>query len=193
MSSEQIKYAFQPRMMGPVYEFALSKDSLDWTIGNRSGRVGYPMIKRMRLGYKPTNMATARFMAEIWPLNAPKLLLYSVSARSIIDTTDLGSEYAKFLRELHRRVEAANPNFVFEAGFPSWRWWPSLIVGVLTLFAVAYVVVQGLIGGQYLLAAVISFVGAWFIWQIWHIVMRNRPRRYKYDEIPPDALPAAAR
>lgn len=176
--------------MGPAYEFALSKDSLDWAIGPRTGRVSYPMIRHIRLGYKPTNMASARFMAEIWPQNAPKLLMHSVSARSLIDMTDQGSDYTRFLRELHRRVEASKAECVYEAGFPAWRWWPSAIVGVLTLFAIAYIVVQGVLANQYLIAAIIAFIGVWFLWQIWNIVMRNRPRNYTPGNIPDDVLPA---
>lgn len=178
--------------MGPAYEFALSKDSLDWAIGPRTGRVSYPMIKHIRLGYKPTNMASSRFMAEIWPLNAPKLLMHSVSARSLIDMADQGGEYTRFLRELHRRVQASNGTCVYEAGFPAWRWWPSLIVGILTGLAIVYVVVQGISAGQHLVAAVIAFIGAWFLWQIWNIVMRNRPRRYDPHHIPADILPATS-
>lgn len=190
MSSEAVTYSYKPRLMGPSYEFALSKDALDWSIGPRSGRVSYPMIRHIRLGYKPTNLATARFMAEIWPLNAPKLLLYSVSARSLVDMTDQRGDYARFLRELHRRVAAAKAECVYEAGFPAWRWWPSVIVGVLTLFALAYIVVQGFLAGQYLIAAIIAFVGVWFLWQIWNIVVRNRPRRYEPGDPPKDVLPA---
>ena len=106
MSSENFTYVYKPRLMGPAYEFVLSKDSLDWTVGLRSGRVSYPMIKQIRLSYKPTNMASARFIAEIWPSNSAKVPLHSVSARSLIDMADQGSEYVRFLRELHRRMAA---------------------------------------------------------------------------------------
>lgn len=192
MSSEQFTYAYKPRLMGPAYEFSLAKDGLDWTIGPRSGRVSYPMIRRIRLGYKPTNMANARFMAEVWPLNAPKLTLFSVSARTIIDITNQGDDYTRFIRELHRRVNAANPGCKFEAGFPAWRWWPSLILGVASLFAIFYIVVQGLLGGQYLIATMVAFIGVWFLWQIWHIVMRNRPGTYDPQNLPAQILPASA-
>jgi len=190
MSSEDFTYFFKPRLMGPVYEFSLSKDSLDWTIGPRSGRVSYPMIRHIRLGYKPTNMATSRFMAELWPLNAPKLMLHSASAKSLIDMADQGSDYVRFLRELHRRVEASNSQCTYEAGMPSWRWWPSLIVGVLAFFALVYIVIQGLLAGQYPVTGVIAFVGAWFMWQIWNIVMRNRPQKYDPRNLPAEVLPA---
>lgn len=177
--------------MGPAYEFALSQNSLDWTIGPRTGRVGYPMIKRIRLGFKPTNLANSRFLAEIWPINAPKLMVQSVSARSIVDMTDQGEQYSRFIRELHRRVEASKADCVYEAGMPAWRWWPSLVVGILTFFAILYVVVQGVFAAQYLVSAVIAFIGAWFVWQIWNIVMRNRPRVYSPNALPPDVMPAA--
>lgn len=183
-------YSFKPRLMGPSYEFQLSKDTLDWQIGPRSGQIAYPMIRRIRLGYKPTNMAAARFVAEIWPLNAGKLSVFSVSARSIIDVAPQNADYAGFLRELHRRVAASKSECVFEAGFPSWRWWPSLAVGIAALLAVAFIVVQAVISAQYLVAAIFGLTGVWFLWQIWHIVMRNRPRRYTADNIPADVLPS---
>ena len=161
----------------------------DWAIGLRTGRVSYPMIRRIRLGYKPTNLANSRFIAEIWPLNSAKIPLQSVSARSLIDMENLGGDYTKFLRELHRRVAAANANCVYEAGLPAWRWWPSLALGVLTLGALLYILVQGVVAGQYLIAGLMTLIGGWFIWQIWNILRRNRPRTYRPDAIPEDVLP----
>lgn len=175
--------------MGPAYEFALSKDSLDWAIGLRSGRVSYPMIRHIRLSYKPTNMASSRFITEIWPLNSAKIPIHSVSARSLIDMADQGDDYVRFLRELHRRVEAADANCVYEAGLPAWRWWPSVIVAVAAFLLVVYIAVQALIAAHYALTGIIVLIGGWFLWQIWHIVVRNRPRNYRYDEIPEDVLP----
>ena len=191
MSSEEFTYAYKPRLMGPPYEFALSKDSLDWAIGMRTGRVSYPMIRHIRLGYKPTNLASSRFIAEIWPLNSPKITIHSVSARSLVDMADQGPDYSKFLRELHRRIAAAKGECVYQAGLPSWRWWPSVVVAIAVLLAVVYIVIQAVAAAHYLLSGVIAMVGAWFLWQIWHIIVRNRPRYYRYDEIPEDVLPKA--
>ncbi len=185
----QLFYSYKPRLMGPSYDFQLSKDTLDWQIGLRSGQVAYPMIRHIRLSYKPTNMAGSRFIADIWPLHAQKLSLSSVSARSLVDLAPQNNEYGNFIRELHRRVAAAKGECVYEAGLPAWRWWPSLIVGVVALAAVVYIIVQALGAGQSLVALGIGFVGSWFLWQIWHIVKRNRPRRYLPDAIPKDVLP----
>lgn len=190
MTTEDITYSYKPRLMGPSYEFRLSEGGLDWNIGMRTGRVSYPMIAHIRLGYKPTNMASARYIAEIWPLNAPKIALHSVSAQSLVDMADQGKEYSRFLRELHRRVLSANRNCIYEAGMPSWRWWPSAIVGAACFVALIYIVLQSILGGHYAVGGGIALLGAWFVWQIWNIVMRNRPRRYAPDAIPADVLPA---
>lgn len=186
-----ITYSYKPKLMGPSYDFQLTKDSLAWQIGPRAGRVAYPMIKRIRLGYKPTNMATARFIGEIWPLNAPKIQLASTSMRSLLDMADHKNEYRDFVVELHRRVARARAECSFEAGFPAWRWWPAAIAGGVTATALAYIVSRGIIAEQYLVSAGVAFVGLWFIWQMWNIVMRNRPRRYFPDQIPGDVLPGA--
>lgn len=177
--------------MGPSVEYRLTPDALDWQIGPRAGRVAYTMIRRIRLGYKPTNMATARFIAEIWPVNAAKLQLASTSMRSLLDISDHKQEYRSFVAELHRRVERAQNDCSFEAGFPAWRWWPAAAVGLITAAGLLYIIVQGLRGGQPLVGAVIALVGAWFAWQMWNIVLRNRPRRYRADDIPRDVLPPA--
>jgi hypothetical protein len=190
MNTEKLTYTYSPRLMGSVYEFQLSQDGMDWSLGPRGGRISYPMIKRIRLGYKPTSMASARFIAEIWPINAPKLLVSSVSARSMTHTEDQGRDYSNFIRELHRRVAAAKADCSYETGFPAWRWWPSVFIGLITFGAVAYILLQGILARQYALAGVIGLIGGWFAWQIWNVVKRNRPRRYMPDAIPDDVLPA---
>lgn len=182
-------YSYKPRLMGPSYDFRLTREALDWQIGSRSGRVAFPMIRRIRLGYKPTNLATARFIAEIWPANSPKLLLGSTSAKSIIDLAAHNDEYRAFVNELHRRIAATNSECVFEGGFPAWRWWPAAIIGVLALAGIIYVAFKGIVSGHLFAAIVIVVTGLWFAWQIWNIVMRNRPRRYSPDAIPEDLLP----
>lgn len=193
MTTEDISYAFKPKMFGAPHFFQLTKDGMDWTLGPRSGRISYPMIRCIRLGYKPTNTGSARFIAEIWSLNHPKMSISSVSSRSMLDTEDLGKEYAAFLRELHVRVGASKANCVFEAGMPAWRWWPASIFGVLAFLAVAYVVFQGLITAQYLVAGAIALLGLWFAWQIWNLITRNRPRNYLPDNIPSDILPVTGK
>jgi hypothetical protein len=190
-ASEELVYAYKPRLMGPAFEYRLARDGLDWQIGPRSGRVSYPMIRHVRLGYKPTNLATSRYIAEIWPANAPKLSLASTSARSLVDSSEHRDEYRHFIEELHRRIAAARGECTFDAGFPAWRWWPAAVIGLATAMAVIYIVVQGVRGGQALVAGLIALVSVWFLWQIWNIVIRNRPRTYTPDAIPQDVLPPA--
>ena len=194
MSSEEPSYiyVFKPKLMGPAHEFVLSKDTLDWSLGARSGRISYPMIKHIRLGYKPTNLANSRFIAEIWSINSPKLSVQSVSSRSMFDVIDQGNDYVRFVRELHRRVESSRADCVYDSGFPAWRWWPAVLVAVTTVALVAYIIIQALTGAHYVVAGGITLIGAWFLWQIWNIVLRNRPRRYDPQNLPVDILPATS-
>ena len=66
-----------------------------------------------------------------------------------------------------------------------------MIIAVAVALLVVYIAVQGLRGEHYALTGVIALIGAWFLWQIWNIVTRNRPRRYDPHNLPADVLPAA--
>lgn len=189
--SEQQKpfYSYRARPMGGASEFQLSQQTLDWSMGTQSGQIAYTMIRHIRLGYKPTTMAGARYMAEIWATNAPKLLLYSTSVESLINTKDQGAEYSAFLRELHARMAEAGARTIYQSGFAAWRWWAAVVVAILTMIAVLYVAVRGFVIGEYLVAGGIALLGLWFLWQVWNIVLRNRPRIYTPDNIPREVLP----
>jgi hypothetical protein len=175
--------------MGAIFAFRLANEGLDYEMGPRSGRVAYPMIARVRLGFRATNMLGRRYIAEIFPRIGGKMEIASASARSILDQTDQGSEFRAFITDLHRRIARSGAECRFEAGMAAWRWWPSVIVTLGMIVGLLIVVARGLLAQQFGAALIILAVGILFLWQMGSLLLANRPRVYSPDAIPADVLP----
>jgi hypothetical protein len=182
-------YLFRPRMLGSDHMFRLGADSLEWTISGHSGRIAYPMITFVRLGYRPSNLGSKRFTTEIWSRNAPRVEIASTSTRSLVASEDHGPAYNAFIRDLHERIARSGANCQFEAGYAAWRWWPMATVGAVTVLGLGYVILRAVVSGDFrtgsLLLAMLGLLG----WQMLPLVLRNRPRRYDPRYIPDDVLP----
>ena len=188
-ASAVVTYRFRPRLVGAEFSFRLDPDALAWDVGRRSGCIAYRDIVRLRLGYRPANLAGSRYLAEIWSRGGPKLELASVSQRSLFDFQNLALEYRAFVTELARRIHASGGSCRYDAGFSPWRWWPAVLVAVVTLVSAVYVALRALIGGYLAAGAAIVAVGLMFTWQIGLMILRNRPRYYDPASIPDDVLP----
>jgi hypothetical protein len=188
-ASSDLTYRYRPRMVGGDFTFRLEPDALAWELGRRNGRLAYRDIARLRLGYRPANLAGSRFIAEIWSREGMKMEIASISQRSLFDYQNLAAEYRAFIIELARRIAASGGKCRCDAGFPPWRWWPALFVAVATLTAAIYVSVRALIAGAVTASAVIAALGLFFLWQIGSMVVRNRPRTYDPNSPPGDVLP----
>lgn len=186
-----LTYAYRPRMMGADYSFQLSPQALEWDIGRRAGKISYRDIARVRLGFSPSNFAANRFVTEIWSREGLKLLIASVSAKSLFDFENRGPAYRHFVEELSRKVAASGAHCRFEAGFPSWRWWPAVIVGVTAVLAALYLCIRVLLMGELAIAAILAALGLFFCWQIGSMILRNRPRVFAPPDFPKSIMPRA--
>lgn len=187
--ADALVYSFRASMIGSALELRLAPDFLDWSMGNRSGRIAYPMIARLRLGYRPSGLSTRRYVAELWPRGGARLAIYSTSPRNLFDVDDHAADYCAFVRELSRRIAAARTDCRFETGYPAWRWWPMAAIGAVTLGAIVYVGIQAILAKELAAAAVIAGFGALFFWQVATVILRNRPGNYAPDAIPENVLP----
>ena len=182
-------YAFKPRMLAAEHAFRLGPDSLEWFVGGRPGRVAYPMIARIRLGFRLTNFMGRRYTAEIFPRAGGRMDISSYSARGIVDNANQGAAYRAFIGELHRRIAKAHGECRFEAGMAPWRFWPSVAVTLAMTAGLVYVVVRGMFGDQIVTGLLVLAVGVMFLWQMGKTVLANWPRNYSPDAIPEDVLP----
>ena len=182
-------YSYRPRMIGGGCFFRLGVHSLEWNLNGYSGQTAYPMIARVRLGYRPSNLGNRRFMAEIWPRQGVKLEIASASYKSLVAMEDQGPAYRDFMRGLHQRIVAAGGDCRFDTGFSAWRWWPMVAVSAAAIAAMAYVAFMALGNGD---AASILLIGGFMLvfgWQMWPLISRNRPERYDPRNIPERILP----
>ncbi len=182
-------YAFKPRMLCAEQVFRLGPDSLEWLAAGSNSRVAYPMIARVRVGYRFTNFMGYRYTTEIFPRGGGRMQIASTSARGILDNMSQGAAYRVFIAELHRRIVKARGECRFEAGMAAWRFWPSVVVTGAMGIALAYVLVLGLLGEQSVTGLVLVAFGVLFLWQMGKMVLGNRPRSYSPDAIPEETLP----
>lgn len=189
VEGEGTVYGYRPRMIGSGYSYRLGEHSLEWVMGSFRGQVPYPMIATVRLGYRPSNFGSRRYIAEIWPRKGAKLEIASASYKSPVALEDQGPAYRAFMGELHRRIAASGADCRFEAGFAPWRWWPMAALAAVTAAALIYVGARTLASGDLSSTLLVAAFMVLFGWQMWPLVTRNRPQRYDPRHIPEQVLP----
>jgi len=178
-------YRYRPSLMGAPSEFRLTDDSLDWSVGRRSGCVPLRDIRRLRMSYRPATMQSHRFVTEVWADGAPKLKIVSSSWKSMVEQERLDRPYSAFVNELHRRIARAGAAPLFERGNNPLIYWPGLIVFTATALGLVLLMLRVLFDGAFGGAGLIGAFFVLFLWQCGNIFRRNWPGRYR-----PDALPA---
>jgi hypothetical protein len=189
--SDDPVYAYKPSLMGAPWGFRLGSDALEWQVGSHQGRTPYRRIIRVRLSYRPATMQSRRFLTEVWSAEGPRLSIVSSSWRSVIELAAQDQAYGAFVRELHRRLAAADTKASFDAGSPAILYWPGLaIVGSATV-AVGAMSLHALWLKNWPAAAIVGGFFGLFAWQGGAFFWRNRPRRYRPDAVPSDLVPRA--
>jgi hypothetical protein len=182
-------YAFRPSLLGAGRAFRLTDDAIIWEVGNKSGRIPYRAVRRVRLAYKPVSMQLYRFVTEIWAADSPRLEIVSCSWKNLVEQERLDRPYAAFLRELHRRLAVAGTRVEYVQGRPALIYWPGLVLFVVVALLLAAAVVRALQvhapGGAVFVAAFLAL----FLWQGGNFFRRNRPGRYSPQALPTELMP----
>lgn len=184
-----LTYGFKPSLVGVPHEFRLAPDALEWQAGRRSGRVPYREIKHVRLLYRPANMQSHRFVAEIRADQAPTLKIVSVSWRSMMEQQRQDGPYREFVTALHRRLSDAGAATVFEAGTSPFIYWPGVALFAAMALAMAFLIARAMAEGAWAGAAMVGAFMGLFLWQVGNFFRRNRPGAYRPDSIPETLLP----
>jgi hypothetical protein len=189
MSEPDVTYEYKPALMGAPWQFQLRRDAMDWSVGRHSGRVPYDAIARVRLSFRPLSMQTYRFLAEIWPVEGPKLTIASTSWRNIAGHERQDAGYVAFVRELHRRIAEAGGRGTFISGSPPFLYWPGVAIFGAASLALAVLIIRALQAEGWGGAAIVLAFLLLLAWQVGGFFRRNRPGRYRPDALPPDLLP----
>jgi hypothetical protein len=182
-------YSYKPSLMGAAFEFRLRPEALEWRKGRYEGRTPYGRITRVRLSFRPMTMQLRRFVAEIWPMDGPKLMIASTSARGLVEQTVQDEAYGAFVRELHRRMAAADAQASFETGMSPVLYWPGLVLLAVAGVGFAVLTVRALEIAAYGAAALIGGFLALSLWQSGVYFRRNRPGRYRPEALPSYLVP----
>ena len=182
-------YSYKPSLLGAAWSFRLEPDALAWEAGLRHGRVAYADIRRVRLSFRPANMQRYRFLAEVWSAAGPKIAIASSSWRSMVEQQRQDAAYSAFVMELHRRLAAARAAAVFHAGSPALIYWPGLAIFTAVSVALAGLTAIALQRGAWEGAAMIAGLLVLFLWQVGSFFKRNRPARYRPEDVPRALLP----
>lgn len=182
-------YSYRPSLLAAPWVFTLTEHGLNWAAGNRSGRVRYRDVRRLRLSFKPASMQTQRFLTEIWAEGAPKLQIMSASWKSMVEQEAQNGPYAAFVTELHDRLARAAVPVRYEQGANRFAYWPGLALYIVMALALAGMVVRALEAHTLAAAAFIGAFVALFLWQGGKYFLRNRPGIYRPDALPPGLMP----
>ena len=182
-------YTFRPSLLGAPWQFKLADNGIEWVTGQRSGRVAYRDVRRLRMSFKPANMQSQRFLTEVWAEGAPKLAIISSSWKGMFEQERLDKAYSAFVGELHRRLIRAAAPVRYEQGQNALKYWPALVVFVAIALGFCLLIVRGLQAGSLVGAAFVAAFLAVFLWQGIVFFDRNRPGFYRAEAPPAVLLP----
>lgn len=191
----ELSYSFRPSLLGAPWEFRLTAGGMDWSAGNRSGRMRYRDVRRVRLSFKPAGLQTQRFLTEIWAEGAPRMQISSTSWKSMVEQERLDDAYAAFVGELHARIAESAPTRAvrFDRGTNPFAYWPGLVLYVLVALGLLAVIMRAL---ELHTIGAAAFVGAFVALFLWHganFFRRNWPGTYRPDALPEQLLPRLSR
>jgi hypothetical protein len=184
-----IHYAYKASLIGAAHRFELTDAGLSWHLAGRSGTWPYADIAAIRLSYRPVSMQARRFRADIRDLSGARLAVLSTSWQSAALMAPQDQDYRAFVVALHARMAAAGSRAALTAGLG-----PKTYAAAIALIALLAMAMTGLLVRA---VAVTEWTGALFLvgfallfaWQVGGFVRRNRPRIYRFDQLPKELLP----
>ena len=183
------RYLYKASLIGSAYRFDLTGDGIDWQVGGKTGLWRWREIAAVRLSYRPMSMQARRFRCDIDHVNRQRISVMSTTWQTIALMTPQDETYRAFILELHARLAQAGSRAELVGGLK-----PGLYAIGVALLAFVAIAVTGLFaravatgewGGALFLVGFIALFG----WQIGGFIRRNRPRRYRFDDVPKDLLP----
>jgi len=183
------RYSYKASLIGSAYRFDLTRDGIEWQVGGKAGLWRYSEIAAVRLSFRPMSMQSRRFRCDIDHVNGQRIAVMSTTWQTVALMTPQDETYRAFILELHARLAAAGSRAELVGGLKRVPY--ALGIALLTAVAIAVAgllaraIATGEWGGALFLVGFIALFG----WQIGGFMHRNRPRRYRFDDVPRELLP----
>jgi hypothetical protein len=182
-------YVYRASLIGAAHRFELRDEGLSWRIGGRSGVWPYPAIVSIRLSYRPVSMQSRRFRADIEDASHQRIRVLSTTWQTAALMAPQDSDYRAFIMALHERLARADSDVVLFSGLGPATYAAAVVLLVLLTLAMTGLLARALLTGEFAGALFLVGFAALFAWQIGGFVRRNRPRSYRFGDLPPDVLP----
>ena len=210
--SDVILYEQRPKPYSNALELQLDRAALQAERGRSNQRFPLAAIEQITLKYTPRNVARHTFTCHVQAKDGRSVRFENISWRSLIEADRLNVEYNRVVRTLIDRASRANPTLVLHGGITPLRYWFMLIVGVALTLALIGTVFYAL-GAQSALpnleksipiqGTLFRFFGRWsnvlalfstglaayLAYWLREYLMRNRPRTFAPETIPPELMP----
>ena len=188
-----LRYAYKASLVGSAHQFELTEDGLSWRIAGRSGVWDYADISAVKLSYRPVSMQQQRFRADIDNAKGGRIAILSTTWQTATLVAPQGHLYRDFIVELHRRMQAAGSTARLVGGLGPKTYTAALALLACLAVAMTGLLVMALLAANWMGALFLVGFAALFTWQVGGFVTRNRPRRYRFDQLPDGLLPKPVR
>ena len=145
-------------------------------------------ISTLRLSFDPTRFQTNRFRCHLYNANGKCGMIQNENYKGIADFEDRSTSYVAFVRALIPRIASMNPRCVFKTGTSNLNWWAQAIF-LFFIFSLLLLVMFMLYTAIGPLVIVKLIIIAFFVPVAIRWFLRNKPKSFPADEIPPGLLP----
>jgi hypothetical protein len=98
-------------------------------------------------------------------------------------------DYRAFITGLHRRLAQAGSHAVLTGGLRPGIYAAAVVLLALLAMAMTGLLARAVATGEFAGSLFLVGFAALFAWQIGGFIRRNRPRTYRFDDLPKDLLP----
>jgi hypothetical protein len=182
-------YVYKASLIGSAHRFELTDDGLSWHVAGRSGLWPYGEIAAVRLSYRPISMQPRRFRADIVHVSGARIAVLSTTWTTVTLMAPQDRDYRAFITQLHRRLNEAGSRAELVGGLRPVLHHAAVAMLAIVAVAIGGLLIRALATGAWAGALFLLGFAALFWWQIGGFVMRNRPQRYGFDDLPEELLP----
>ena len=185
-------YRQRPRPIGFDLAYKLEGQELVIDSTRKVDRVDLRAVEQVRFTFKPGNIATTGYVTELRLKDGKTVTIGDTSWRSLVEVERGGSRYVRFITALCEAIAEGSPEARFLAGKRPFIWVAFAFVSIVSIGMMAYFAWRAFISGFSGAMWIGVALGAVALWQMWPMVMLNRPMILKSGEVPAHLMPSAA-